>query len=103
MIRRIAASAVGALLVTGLGAVTAPAQADTPGCVSRNEFRIVEKGWTKSRVDRLFDAGGKTSSQGYGYKYQEYKTCTSRWGFVSVDFQHRNGVWRVVGKYVYWG
>lgn len=104
MMKSLAASAaVGALVVTGLGAVIAPAQADTPGCTTLNEFRLVQKSWTKARVDRLFDGYGKVVYQGYGSKTQEYNDCPSRYGWVWIDYSHHDGAWHVTGKHAYWG
>lgn len=92
--------------ITSAGlAVTAPAaSADTPGCVSRAEFRRVEKTMQIARVHRIFDTSGKQTSVGFGYQSREYKACSDpKYGFVYVDYQRRDGTWRVTSKYAYWG
>ncbi len=109
MILRLAASAASAaLLVAGLGAVT-PAQADTPGCVTRSEFKLVKHGSTKAKVHRVLDTTGKQTYyySGYGrWESREYKSCVNpRWSYVNIDYKWSRaaGAWKVDGKSAYWG
>jgi hypothetical protein len=87
-----------------LAAITAtPAEAGGSPCVTRTEFRNVSRGMTLARVVRIFDSRGRTTFQMSGYKQKEWNTCTSRYGFVFVDFERRNGAFRVDSKTAYWG
>lgn len=108
------AAVTGLLLAGGLSLVTAaPAQAaDSPRCVSRAEFRQVRKGMPIKRVHRIFDIRGKQSVYLPGYpgphgwpaeQWRDYRPCSSRWGYVQVDFERRKGVWRMVRKSAFWG
>jgi hypothetical protein len=97
----LAASAATAALL--LAAPVAPASADTKGCVSKTEYKKVRDGWTISRVSNVFDTKGSQTFSGYGYQSREYKACTSAYGFVNVDFQKKNGTWKVESKAAYWG
>lgn len=91
-----------AAVAMGIGAlVLAPVQpADAAtNCVSKAEFRKVTHGMTKTRVHRIFDTAGKQSFVMGGYESREYKTCTSRYGFVYVDYDHK----KVDSKSAFWG
>lgn len=94
------ALAVGVLIVIG---PVATASADTPGCVTKREFRSVHRGATKLRVRRVFDTAGRQSSWfnigGDVYETREYKTCGSRYGLVSIDYVNR----RLNSKFAFWG
>ncbi len=98
----IAAVALG----TGLS-LTAPmlpvAQADSPGCVKKPEFRKAKRGMTTERIKRIFDTNGSQTFQGFGYQQREYATCGSQYGFVFIDFNRRAGKWKMSGKTAYWG
>ncbi|WP_457185337.1 hypothetical protein [Nocardioides sp. P5_E3] len=71
-----------------------PAQADTPGCVSRHEFNRVVKGMTMTRAHRIFDIEGVVTGLGTPNELRYYGTCTGR-GMVQVVFSPRD---RVVSK-----
>jgi Ni/Co efflux regulator RcnB len=65
---------------------------ETPGCVSRTEFRAVKDGMTQTRVHRIFGTTGHVEYSGSGGVGREYETCTGdEWSYVSVDFNPR--VW----------
>jgi hypothetical protein len=49
------------LALVGLS-VPGAAVADTPGCVTRREYRAAETGWQPSRVRHRFDTGGELVS-----------------------------------------
>lgn len=92
-----------------LAIVAAPSYADTPGCVSKHEFRLVEKGWSATRVHRLFDTRGTQttffSATSYmpAEQWREYSACSDpEWGSVEVDYVKRKGVWRVTNKWAVW-
>ena len=110
---RIASLIVGTATAAALAiaplTVAAPAQADTPKCVSKPEFKKVQKGWAISRVHRVFDVSGKQTSYMGGSAYypasqsRDYKPCSSQYGFVSIDYEKKSGVWKVTQKYAFWG
>jgi len=110
--KRITSTIAGIATVTGLAvaplALSAPAQADTPTCVSKPEFNKVQKGWSITRVRNLFDVPGKQVSFISGDAYsnasqsREYKPCT-QYSTVMIDYERKAGVWRVTSKYAYWG
>ena len=84
-------------------AVAAPASADTENCVSRLEFKKVQKGWSMKRVHRVFDVGGKQYYFYSGYQGREYRACQSpEYSIVNVDYVKKAGVWRVESKFAYW-
>ena len=98
---------VASALIVSAGLVYAggaPAQADSPGCVAKIEYRNVNRGMDKANVHHRFDTYGKQFSSyvigGDHYQSREYKPCTDRrYGFVWVDY--KNG--HVTGKAAYWG
>lgn len=105
LIRAAAATGAGAALALGTVVVTtAPASADTSGCVTKREFRKVHMGMKRERVHRIFDTRGRQTYTfwigGDHYSSREYRACRHpRWSIVSVDYV--NG--RVDGKFAYWG
>jgi len=107
--RRIAAVAAGVLAVTGFGVMT-PAQADSPGCVTRAEYRAVDKGMLKSKVHRIFDTNGKRLYINHGQvtnEGREYRVCRHprRGGsYVQVqydNYKQRGGPLRVGRKQIH--
>lgn len=65
---------------------------ETPGCVSRTEFRAVKDGMTQARVHSIFGTAGRVEHIGSGGVGREYNTCTgNEWSYVSVDYNPR--VW----------
>ena len=91
--------ATAALAVAPIMASAAPASADTEGCVTKTEFRKVSKGWALKRVHRVFDTAGKQSFFYSGYQTRDYRPCRNPdFSFVMVDYEKRNGVWRVTSK-----
>jgi hypothetical protein len=95
----------GAALALGSTVVAiTPASADTPGCVSKAEFRKVHKGMTRQRVQRIFDTKGHQVYtwwiSGDHYSGREYRACRHpQWSIVSIDYV--NG--KVDAKFAYWG
>jgi hypothetical protein len=85
--------------------MAAPASADSLNCVSRDEFPVVQPGWSKARVHRLFDIPGTRHSLSDGAETRKYSACwtervedgtaplTVRYGYQSSD-----RTWRVVSK-----
>lgn len=91
-----------ALVLAGLGATSPSAQADTPGCVNRGEYRQVHKGMTKRRVHQIFDTRGRRvafSRNGrFTSEIRRYRACPRR-SAVSVGYGNR----RVRSKSAVWG
>lgn len=99
-------AAATAVAAAGLAVPATSAQADTPGCVTRAEYRSVAKGWKKARVDRRFDTSGHrmaiASSGGYSTSIWNYKTC-SQFSAVSIAYdKHGTGPWRLTAKSAVW-
>ncbi len=101
--RKLAASLAATIALSGGAAViNAQPAAAANNVVTKTEFRKADRGLKKEKVHRIFDTDGRLSYQGYGYMAREYKT-PNRYGFVSVSFERRNGVWVLAGKSAYWG
>ena len=111
MLHRLGSLLVAASVVAAPLLVAAPAQAETPTCVSRSEFRSVSKGMDIKRVHRAFDIAGKQSFYFPAYpelgiaaeQTREYRTCGSRWGVVSIDYKKASGSWKLKSKMAFWG
>ena len=91
---------LGLVAVTAVAApvalVSAPANADagSPGCVTRAEFKKVDTrgrdASTRTQVTRIFGTHGKVQYRGSGGVGVEYRTCAgdSTWSYVDVDFDN---------------
>lgn len=79
------------------GPVASTAQADSPGCVTKGEFRRVDRGMTRRRVARIFDTNGRLASRYGAYATRDYNPC-ARYASVSVEYKHG----RVIHKYGFW-
>jgi hypothetical protein len=103
--RKIIAPAVAglALTLTPL-ALAAPAEASTPGCVDRAEYRQIKKGTGIKKVHRVLNTKGRQTMSGFGMQFRDYKACTDReYGFVSLTFERKRGAWVLQDKFAYWG
>ena len=83
------------------------AQADTPGCVSRAEFRKVQAlphgEWRMRRVHRLFDTSGDRLHYTSSKRVRAYRVCTNpRYGRVEIEYGFYH-VWLVEEKHAHWG
>ena len=74
-------------LVGVIGLFPMPAQADTPGCVTRPEFRRMELGMRQARVRVIFDAHGQQIEEHNASETFAYDTCSNR-GVVFVTYRH---------------
>jgi hypothetical protein len=78
-----------AIMLGGTAIIAPAAQADTPGCVTRAEYRSVHKGMTKAKIARVFDTAGHrmafATSGGYTSEIRNYKTC-SPYSVVSIGY-----------------
>jgi len=79
------------------GPMTSTARADSPGCVTKGEFRRVDRGMTRRRVARIFDTNGRLASRYGAYATRDYNPC-ARFASVSVEYKHG----RVIHKYGFW-
>jgi hypothetical protein len=107
----LSASTLTAGLLAPLVLVPAPAQADTPTCVSRAEFRAVKRGWSIQRVVNRFDVRGRQEYVDSGdpeydipaFQSRDYRACPDH-SSVWLSFEKESGdVWRVTSKSAYWG
>lgn len=75
---------------------------ETPGCVSRTEFRAVKDGMTVAQVHRIFGTRGTLSYAGSSGVGREYATCSgNEWSYVDVDYSWSSGAHRVWFKWQY--
>lgn len=95
---------IAVLLAVG-GALAAPAaaQAGTPGCVVRTEFRQVHDGMPLARVHRIFGTAGHQTSVivvgGQLHVARNYRACLHpKKSFVQVHYA--DGL--VVAKFAIW-
>jgi len=92
-------------LLVGLGFCAPPAYADTPGCVTRAEYREIERGMTVAFVARIFDTNGRVVATIRDGRHltvaRSYDACRSR-GRVGVVFSNRTGRLRVTDKTAVW-
>jgi hypothetical protein len=102
----VSAVVVALFVAAGFALPAAPAQADTPGCVTRKEYRKVKQGWTKARVDRRFDTDGNrvaiASSGAFKTSVWNYRAC-SRLSAVSIAYdKHGTHPWKELAKSAVW-
>ncbi len=106
----LAASTLTVGLVAPLALTVAPAQADTPRCVSKSEFKAVKRGWTITRVANRFDVPGHQTFFDSGdpdldipaYQSRDYSACPD-FSSVWLSFEKEPGEkWRVSSKAAYW-
>lgn len=97
---------VASTTITGV-AFAAPANAgfDSPGCVTRTEFRQIHKGMSISRVVGILDANGTqtdsfNSGGGFAGQTRVYRTCTKpRSSFAGIVYSKTpNQPWKVYAK-----
>ncbi len=96
----IASLATGAVASFGVVAIAPPAEAHTHDCVTRSEFRKIRDGFSMTRVHRIFDVRGRLGYAYDGFRSRDYNAC-GKYNGVSVDYERRNGVWRVESKFGY--
>ena len=88
-----------ALILLGLIlGIAPPAQADSPGYVTRHEYHRVQAGMTKQRVQSIFDTHGlRVRASGTRQKrfYRGWRPTIQ----VFVRYRREGRRWRVVEKY----
>src|SRR3712207_3125976 len=70
--------AASSLAVAAPVVLASPAQAETPTCASKSEFRAVQKGWSITRVAHRFDIDGKQISYSSGDSSIDWPAYQSR-------------------------
>jgi len=90
--------AVISVALSSLAIVPAATAADTPGCVTRNEFYSVHKGMRMSRVHNIWDTRGRVTARDVGVQDRAYRICHAGQG-VYAEYAIRNGVWRLQLKW----
>ena len=70
-----------------LGLVPVSTNADAPGCVTRGEYREVERGWSKKRVAARFDTHGRLVLDLGGIKARRYPACGGGGGLAFVYYK----------------
>lgn len=80
----------------------ASAAADTPGCVSQQEFYQVHRGMRMARVQHVFDTAGRLAWRHEHRMNRYYKICgvpfTPRQA-VHVIYRKHHGVWKLRRKW----
>lgn len=104
--RRIIVSVVtAAMILIPASSAIANHNPDTPGCVTRGEFRLITKGTTQTQVTHIFETGGflvakdPGDSQYYPAQIRAYRACASGVTFPIVSFfKNDAGIWKVQYK-----
>ena len=82
------------------------AAADTPGCVTRSEYRAVHKDDSIARVHRIFDTDGRMigGAKGGGFTSQvrSYRTCRPHSSVVIQYDRTRGTIWKLTAKSADW-
>ena len=90
--------AVISVALSSLAIAPAATAADTPGCVTRNEFYSVHKGMRMSRVHNIWDTRGRVTARDVGVQDRAYRICHAGQG-VYAEYAIRKGVWRLQLKW----
>jgi hypothetical protein len=73
----------GSLVIVAVSTLAMPAaQADTPGCVSHKEFRRIDMGDSRHRVNHVFDTSGDLIADHGRRTEYAYDTCGAAVVFV---------------------
>jgi hypothetical protein len=88
-----------------VGGAAGPASADTPGCVTRAEFRKASKGMKMTRVHDIFDTRGRRvdylpGDNGFpAEQVRVYRPCNPNVTQINAGYRKRSaGVWRLAFK-----
>ena len=96
-----------AIVLASLATWPMAVSADTPGCVTRAEFRAVHRGHKMARVHRKWDTRGrlraKANVRGYRAQVRTYRGCGSRYNVVAASFSKTPwGRWKLSAKSAVW-
>lgn len=82
------------------------AAADTPGCVTRSEYRAVHKDDSIARVHRIFDTDGRkiggAKGGGFASQVRSYRTCRPLSSLVIQYDRSRGTIWKLTAKSAVW-
>jgi hypothetical protein len=82
------------------------AAADTPGCVTRSEYRAVHKDDSFARVHRIFDTDGRkiggAKGGGFASQVRSYRTCRPSSSVVIQYDRSRGTIWKLRAKSAVW-
>jgi hypothetical protein len=82
------------------------AAADTPGCVTRAEYRAVHKDDSIARVHRIFDTDGRkiggAKGGGFASQVRSYRTCRALSSVVIQYDRSRGTIWKLTAKSAVW-
>ncbi len=82
------------------------AAADTPGCVTRSEFRAVHNDYSIAHVHRIFDTDGRkiggAKGGGFASQVRSYRTCRPYSSLVIQYDRSRGTIWRLTAKSAVW-
>lgn len=78
------------------------AAADTPGCITRFEYRAVHKDYSIARVHRIFDTHGRRIGGAIGggstSQVRSYRMCRRHSSVVIQYDRTRRTIWRLTAK-----
>jgi hypothetical protein len=82
------------------------AAADTPGCVTRSEYRAVHEDDSIARVHRIFDTDGRkiggATGGGSSSQVRRYRTCRPHSAVVIQYDRSRGTIWKLTAKSAVW-
>ena len=82
------------------------AAADTPGCVTRSEYRAVHKDDSIARTHRIFDTDGRkiggAKGGGFASQVRSYRTCRPLSSLVIQYDRSRGTIWTLTAKSAVW-
>ena len=82
------------------------AAADTPGCVTRSEYRAVHKDDSIARVHRIFNTDGRriggAKGGGFASQVRSYRTCSPLSSVVIQYDRSRGTIWKLTAKSAVW-
>ena len=82
------------------------AAADTPGCVTRSEYRAVQKDDSIARVHRIFNTDGRriggAKGGGFASQVRSYRTCSPLASVVIQFDRSRGTIWKLTAKSAVW-
>jgi hypothetical protein len=82
------------------------AAADTPGCITRSEYRAVHKADSMAHVHRIFDTDGRkiggATGGGFTSQVRSYRTCRPLSSVVIQYDRSRGTILKLTAKSAVW-
>ena len=96
-----------ALVALAFAPIAAPiAVVDTPGCVTRSEYRALNEDDSIARVHRIFDTDGRriggAKGGGFASQVRSYRTCRTLSSVVIQYERSRGTIWRLTATSAVW-